>query len=264
MHSPIVKPEDMPFEGVISKLEVFEEFADALDGIDEYSHIIVLLYYHQAQRGTLKVKPKRGRMGIPEKGVFATRSPARPNPIGLNVVKVLSRDKSTLTVDSLDAVDDTPIVDIKPYLSSCDCVFSAKSGDRFEVIQKMPRDEVLMSMLREASNFHGDTCAGVAIGVRIVYKAYEILKYDLRCRDLKIISGARACITDGVQALTGATSKRLRIKDPLDQSLTFQMEGRTLRIVISGAKKFRQPNEVLMASDTDLFAQIEENALNRS
>jgi tRNA-Thr(GGU) m(6)t(6)A37 methyltransferase TsaA len=258
VHSSIQRPEDMPKEGATARLEVFSEYREALDGIDEYSHIIVLLFCHKAERSMLEVRPMRGVLDLPKKGVFATRSPARPNPVAFCVTRVLSRDESIVTVDALDAIDGTPIVDIKPYLPAWDCVFSAKTGNRAEILQKLPRKEILLSMMKEASNFHGDKCVGVAIGVRMVYKAFEVLKCDPRNRDLKIISSVKACIADGVQGLTGATNKRFRIKDPIDRSLTFEINGRVLRIMIS-EKKLRQVDEVLSASDNEVFARVEES-----
>jgi tRNA-Thr(GGU) m(6)t(6)A37 methyltransferase TsaA len=106
------------------ELEIFPEFADALDGIDGYSHLFVLTYFHRLrpeQIGPLKVKPRALlRHGfkleeLPELGVFALDSPTRPNPIGLTLVRVLQRKENRITVSGLDFFDGTPILDIKPY-----------------------------------------------------------------------------------------------------------------------------------------------------
>ena len=105
-------------------LEIFPEFADALDGIDGYSHLFVLTYFHRLrpeQMGPLKVKPRallrRGFKleDLPELGVLALDSPTRPNPIGLTLVRVLYRKENRITVSGLDFFDGTPILDIKPY-----------------------------------------------------------------------------------------------------------------------------------------------------
>jgi len=105
-------------------LEIFPEFAPALEGIDGYSHLFVLVYFDRLrpeQIGPLQVKP-RGllRKGfkleeLPLVGVFALDSPTRPNPIGLTLVRLIKREGNRLAVEGLDVFDRTPILDIKPY-----------------------------------------------------------------------------------------------------------------------------------------------------
>jgi len=108
----------------LSRLEVFPEFAEALEGLDGFSHIFVLSYLDRLrpeQIGPLKVKPRRLlRRGfkieeLPSVGVFAIDSPTRPNPIGLSLVKLLRREGGRLFVLGLDCFDGAPILDIKPY-----------------------------------------------------------------------------------------------------------------------------------------------------
>lgn len=100
-------------------IEVFPAFAEALLDVDSASHLFVLYWLHKADRSTLsKPTPLDGVT----RGVFATRSPARPNPIGLSIVPLLGREDNTLYIGGLDCLDGTPLVDIKPYLTSNDCV----------------------------------------------------------------------------------------------------------------------------------------------
>lgn len=96
-------------------LEVKAEFAQGLQGIRVGDNLIVLTWLHLAQRDVLEIRP-RGRMDAPLTGVFATRSPHRPNPIGLHRVSVLAIDGQRLRVAPLEAIDGTPIIDIKPIL----------------------------------------------------------------------------------------------------------------------------------------------------
>jgi len=100
------------FEGSTGSIEVFPEFAPALDRLEEYSHIIVVFHFHRAGAAKLKATPPGESR---ERGVFATRSPHRPNPLGLSVLKLLRRDGARLDVSGLDLVDGTPVLDIKPY-----------------------------------------------------------------------------------------------------------------------------------------------------
>lgn len=119
-----VKEHSGEVEGIV---EVLPRFVEGLDGIEEYSHILLISYLHKQSPenvGVLKVRPKRLlRMGLrledlPIVGVFATDSPTRPNPIGLTLVKLIKRVDNILHVWGLDLFDETPIIDIKPYSGS--------------------------------------------------------------------------------------------------------------------------------------------------
>lgn len=103
-------------EEVLSRIIVDEQYTEALVGIEDYSHVFVIYWGHlsSASQLSLKVHP-RGRQDLPLVGLFATRSIARPNPIGLTVVELLGRDRNILYVKGLDAIDQTPVLDIKPY-----------------------------------------------------------------------------------------------------------------------------------------------------
>jgi tRNA-Thr(GGU) m(6)t(6)A37 methyltransferase TsaA len=98
-------------------LELVDDVTKGLTGIKVGDALIVLTWLHLAQRNVLQVHP-RGRLDLPLTGVFATRSPDRPNPIGLHRVSVLEVDKQRLKVAPMEAIDGTPIVDIKPVLGT--------------------------------------------------------------------------------------------------------------------------------------------------
>jgi len=100
-----------------SQIIINTELSEALDGIAEFSHVFVLFWLNQVpdqQRKTLKVHP-RGRKDMPLIGVFATRSMLRPNPIGLTLVELIKAEGNVLTVRGLDAFNETPVLDIKPF-----------------------------------------------------------------------------------------------------------------------------------------------------
>jgi tRNA-Thr(GGU) m(6)t(6)A37 methyltransferase TsaA len=121
--SPLVDPADAPrqgSEGAPDAWLIFEApLADGLDGIREGDEILVLTWLDRAQRDVLRVHP-RNDPSNPERGVFSTRSADRPNPIGLHRVRVVSIDGPRLRVRPLEAVDGTPIIDLKPVLSDLD------------------------------------------------------------------------------------------------------------------------------------------------
>ena len=117
IRSPYPTREAAPKSGYESKdeciIEVFGDFAAALDGVEQFDRLTVLYWLHQARRETLRVYP-RGQSEL--KGVFASRSPDRPNPIGLSVVRLIEKKGNNLRVVGLDAIDETPLLDIKPAL----------------------------------------------------------------------------------------------------------------------------------------------------
>jgi tRNA-Thr(GGU) m(6)t(6)A37 methyltransferase TsaA len=113
---------------VVSEVIVDSELSEALDGLEGFSHIIVLYWMHQLHPGRklpLKVHPM-GNQALPLTGRFATRSPSRPNPVGQTTVELLERRANVLKVKGLDAIDGTPVIDIKPYLPGYDSASGAK------------------------------------------------------------------------------------------------------------------------------------------
>ena len=100
----------------VSKIVIDPRFAKGLEGLEDFSHVYVLFWLHNAPRWSkkLKVHP-RGRVDVEKVGVFATRSPHRPNPIGLTLARLLAKRGRTLTVKGLDAYDGTPVLDLKPH-----------------------------------------------------------------------------------------------------------------------------------------------------
>ena len=108
-----------------TKLEIFPQFRDALLGLNGFSHVWVFYWFDRndspEKRATLRVHP-RGDKANPLTGVFGTRSPFRPNPIGLSVCRIKSIDDAGITVDDIDAFDGSPIIDLKPYIPASDSV----------------------------------------------------------------------------------------------------------------------------------------------
>lgn len=130
IHTPFAKPEGTPIqpaagEGVEGRIEIFPEFAEGLKDLDGFSHIILLFHLHLSRRCKLQAKPF---MDDEERGVFAIRSPARPNPIGLSIVRLVKVEGRMLTVQDLDILDGTPLLDIKPYVPKFDSRDVTKIG----------------------------------------------------------------------------------------------------------------------------------------
>jgi len=124
VRSSLVKRARAPkqgFEGAPdARVEVLPRFAEALQGIEAGQEVVVLTWLHEAERGVLKVHPRDDRRN-PLTGVFATRSADRPNPVGLHRVRILMIGSGRwLEVRGLEAIDGTPVIDIKPVLNRSD------------------------------------------------------------------------------------------------------------------------------------------------
>jgi len=108
---------DFDYKKVASEIVINSSLTEALDRLNEFSHIIVLYWMHRAVTSQLRTKVHvRGKQELPLVGLFATRSPHRPNPIGMTTVRLLEHRGNILRVEGLDAIDGTPVVDIKPYI----------------------------------------------------------------------------------------------------------------------------------------------------
>ena len=123
VRSPFKDPSEAPHQGreagSMAVVEIDAAYAEALDGIDDCESVVVLCWFHRSRRDLLRVHP-RGDEGNPLRGVFATRSPLRPNPVGIYTAKVLERDGTRLKLLGIDAVDGTPVIDIKPHVHRLD------------------------------------------------------------------------------------------------------------------------------------------------
>lgn len=121
--SPLKDPSAAPKQGrpagTEAVIEILPAYEAALDGVEEGDELLVLCWLDRARRDLLRVHP-RGDAAQPERGVFSTRSPVRPNPIALSTVRLLERRGRFLRVQGIDAVDGTPVVDIKPHRPGLD------------------------------------------------------------------------------------------------------------------------------------------------
>jgi tRNA-Thr(GGU) m(6)t(6)A37 methyltransferase TsaA len=115
---------DEAWGGVESEIHVDDAWASGLRGIDGFSHALIVFWMHEARfdAATDLVRRPRGRADLPETGIFAQRAKHRPNPIGITAVRVLGCDGKVLRVRGLDAIDGTPVLDIKPYVAAFDRV----------------------------------------------------------------------------------------------------------------------------------------------
>lgn len=129
IHSPFTDKKLTPIQPVRSQavggVEIFTEFADGLQDLEGFSHIILLYLFHQAEGYDLLVKPF---LDDQMRGLFATRYPRRPNQIGLSIVRLLAVKGNILEIEGVDVLDGTPLLDIKPYVPEFDVREDTRMG----------------------------------------------------------------------------------------------------------------------------------------
>ena len=137
IHSPFTDITNMPIQpngarGIRGTVEISEEFKDGLNDIKGFSRIILIYAFHRCQSYNLTVTPFLDT--IP-RGIFATRAPCRPNPIGLSIVRLIEVDGTKLVIEDVDILDGTPLLDLKPYVPAFDSHPDSTSGWLEHVVQ---------------------------------------------------------------------------------------------------------------------------------
>ncbi len=129
-HSSLLTPGAPPFQGVFSQaegtIEIYPEYREGLESVTGFSHLIILSHFDRADRGALVELPLLD--GNSPHGIFATRHYNRPNPIGISYVELISVDQGILSVRGIDLLDNTPVLDIKPYIPAFDSIPGAVPG----------------------------------------------------------------------------------------------------------------------------------------
>jgi len=130
IHSPFTDIENMPIQpngakNMEGEIYIHDRYIEGLKDIDGFSHIYLIYPFHKTERTSLIVTPF---LDTVKHGVFATRSPLRPNHIGLSIVRLIKRDGGKLTVRDIDILNETPLWDIKPYIENFDVVKNSSSG----------------------------------------------------------------------------------------------------------------------------------------
>lgn len=138
IHSEHIEAAKTPIQPVYAPscagtVEVFPEYAEGLDDLDGFSHIYLLYHLDRAGEPRLKVKPFLQNI---LRGVFSTRAPCRPNPIGLSIVRLIRCKGNVLHIEGADIMDGTPLLDIKPYASRFDCIQTDRNGWHDEVSEE--------------------------------------------------------------------------------------------------------------------------------
>jgi tRNA (adenine37-N6)-methyltransferase len=204
--------EEISLQGSRAVIEIFPEYAAALDRIDENSHLWILSWFHEARRDVLATSPKRVNPDLPVYGVFALRTPSRPNPIALSLVRLEGVAENRLFVSGLDAVNGTVVLDIKPYYEH-DIVFSPRTPEILPTNRQMRKE----ALEKEAVVHHRENCTDLQIAVRMALVVQE--KWGkLNDDELFVDVTGSACLADVLQGVT-----RARMANP--RRFLFQLSG---------------------------------------
>ncbi len=193
-----------------STIIVNDEYSEALLNINECEYLDIVFWFHKSEKGSLSGKTHSGL----HRGVFASRSPKRPNLIGITTVKLLERNKNELVVEGLDAINNTPVIDIKncdtslfASVSESDPVHNSilKSDPRIEIRNNIAKGQTDILLIK-AAQMHGHFCPGLAMGVMAAVHAMREMKADSDgMENILAVTETNNCFSDGVQFITGCS-----------------------------------------------------------
>jgi tRNA-Thr(GGU) m(6)t(6)A37 methyltransferase TsaA len=205
VRSPWPAAADVPVQGGPAAIDVLPPYAEALDGVERGTHLWVVSWLDRAGRSVLVSRPRKLAPRAPSCGVFASRSPARPNPIAINAVRLVRRDGLRLEVDALDLADGTPVLDIKSYVPGGDAVFAARREPR--VPPALLRDDILLAILRrDLENHVGERADAPAsrLAVAAVFRAIRAFACGPRDPAFRVRTNRADGALDALIGLLGA------------------------------------------------------------
>jgi len=141
IHTPFKEKAGMPIQpsggsGIQGTVEVYPEFQDGLADLEGFSHIMLLYYFHRSEGFNLRVVPF---LDTRLRGLFSTRAPKRPNPIGISIVRLMGIEDGILQIENVDMLDGTPLLDIKPYVPEFDAQTDIRTGWLEEAREKVSK-----------------------------------------------------------------------------------------------------------------------------
>ncbi|MEQ8200842.1 MAG: tRNA (N6-threonylcarbamoyladenosine(37)-N6)-methyltransferase TrmO, partial [Syntrophomonadaceae bacterium] len=198
VRSPLLSLDHYPPPGQSAWIDILPDYHEALERIQENSHLWILLWFHKSDRRLLKTVPRRFGPNLPQYGVFGLRSPNRPNPIALTLVRLAAIEGNSLRVIGLDAIDGTPVVDIKSYYEQ-DTVFSPQTP----YIRAEDAERRCNHFYKMALNHHQEACAELLMAVRMAMVADQYMGH-LNRPDLRVSVKGSSCLADTIQGLSRA------------------------------------------------------------
>lgn len=267
-----------------SSIIIYDEYLEALLNINECKYLDIIFWFHKSEVSVLSGKTKAGA----ERGVFASRSPGRPNSIGVTTVKLLECNRNILVVEGLDAINNTPVIDIKCSDNSLFTAGSESYRGPDSLLRSDPRIEIRNHILSDktdwllikAAQMHGHYCPGLAMGVMASSYAMKELMVDSDgMENLLAITETNNCFSDGVQFVTGCSfgNNALIFKDIGKTAFTLtRRNGKGIRVcsrpdsgnilqeTFPGFQKLFQLVIIEKNRDADLVAEYKKAALERA
>jgi len=241
IRSAVHERKGMPPLGATGAVELLPEFGAGMLRIEKHSHLWVMVWLDRAERNVLQVTPRgvadRGPDGL--HGVFAVRSPARPNPIGLTLTRVLGIDGLRIECERLDFLDGTPVIDLKPYFVTRDAAMAANNAP---IGRPQNRDALRDSLTLQAVNFHGELCSELARAVGIVehFRANYFELAEPGSWDVTVPL-TRPCVVDAVIGMTRATPGRGSLTFGHEDEIVFRWEDRTRTYTLAEGEALLKP-----------------------
>lgn len=256
-----------PFEMIKheSTIVINEGLEDGLYDIESSPYIDIIFSFHKSDGYDLRLKNYYNE----DKGVFASRSPKRPNSIGTTTVKLIERNGRELRVLGLDAINSTPVIDIKPTNTNFYkehfveiTTKRSKENPRWEITSAI-KTANLEYLLLEAGKIHGHFCPGLAMGVRAATFAMQKIKEQSDgMEDLIAITETNNCFADGIQFVTGCTlgNNALIFKDFGKNALTLaSRNGKGIRIITKNDSR-----EYLQTVNSEFFEQFKKVVIEKN
>ncbi len=237
----------MPMEGERAVVEIKEEYIPALQRIEENSHIWIICWFDKGERDVLQTMPRIIEPEPVKFGVFAVRCFKRPNPVSMTLVSLERVEGNLLYVTGLDAVEGTPVLDIKPYYEQ-DSIFSPRT-----CYVKPKEEDVRRSLMHKtAYRHHGADSAALEIGLRICLVAETNFGHLLNPALSVSVKGSRE-LADVIQGITRAklaNPPRFTFCEAGTDEVIFTMDKRVLKFSV---KKKYSPQELQGLKDNDIF-----------
>lgn len=208
-----------------SRIEILPPYTEGLRDIEQCEYIDLLFSFHQEDATELTTRIRTGE----PKGVFATRSPRRPNHIGVTTVKLLQREGNSLYVTGADALDGSPVLDIK----HCDTSVFDQTAIHQAIRKESPRIDIVRhildnntaELLSQAARFHGHICPGLALGVMAATRVMHALYAEQRDpNDFTLTINMKNCPIDGILYVTGITPASNRLSLNYSDDMYFELK----------------------------------------
>lgn len=267
-----------------STIVIYDEYFEALTNIEEVQYLDIVFNFHLSDSKKLAHTTHFGDF----RGVFASRSPFRPNLIGATRVKLVRREGNHLLVEGLDAINNSPVLDIKSSDTSYLADYDDAALQQRELLKKRPRMEIekliaqndMEGLMIKAAQIHGHFCPGLAMGIMAATHAMRELKAQSDgMEDLLAITETNNCMADGIQFVTGCTfgNNALIFNDFGKNAFTLtHRNGKGIRVVAKPGNQatindafpdFKNLYQKVVAEqnhDEQLIAQYKKVSLNRS